>query len=49
MGCRYQPKLREDLHAEFFLDSSVFQDAAKAYATPFHLYDERGIRQTARR
>ncbi len=33
----------------FSLPDSVFQAACAAYATPFHLYDERGIRQTARR
>lgn len=33
----------------FTLDDQVFTAAAAAFATPFHLYDERGIRQTARR
>ncbi len=33
----------------FSLDDTVFEAAAAQYATPFHLYDERGIRQTARR
>jgi diaminopimelate decarboxylase len=33
----------------FTLGDAVFRAACKQYATPFHLYDERGIRQTARR
>lgn len=33
----------------FCLSDDVFQRAAQQFATPFHLYDERGIRQTARR
>lgn len=33
----------------FSLPDSVFQAACAAYPTPFHLYDEQGIRQTARR
>ena len=33
----------------FSLADEVFQAAAAQYATPFHLYDERGIRETARR
>lgn len=33
----------------FTLPDSVFEAACAAYATPFHLYDERGIRATARR
>ena len=33
----------------FTLDDQVVTAAAAAFATPFHLYDERGIRQTARR
>lgn len=32
----------------FSLKDSVFEGAAQAYATPFHLYDEAGIRQRAR-
>ena len=32
----------------FSLPDSVFQSAAAQYDTPFHLYDERGIRQTAK-
>ena len=32
----------------FSLKDSVFEGAARAYATPFHLYDEAGIRQRAR-
>ena len=33
----------------FTLGDSVFTAACRQFATPFHLYDERGIRQTARR
>lgn len=33
----------------FSLSDDVFQRAAQQFATPFHLYDEQGIRQTARR
>jgi diaminopimelate decarboxylase len=33
----------------FTLDDSVFTAACAQFATPFHLYDERGIRFTARR
>lgn len=33
----------------FSLPDSVFIDACKAYSTPFYLYDEQGIRSTARR
>ena len=33
----------------FSLEDNVFSRAAQIYATPFHLYDEKGIRQTARR
>lgn len=33
----------------FSLSDDVFQGAARQFATPFHLYDERGIRHTARR
>lgn len=33
----------------FSLADSVFRDAAECFQTPFHLYDERGIRRTARR
>ncbi|MCE5342819.1 MAG: diaminopimelate decarboxylase [Eubacteriales bacterium] len=33
----------------FSLSDSVFRAACEQYATPFHLYDERGIRETARR
>ena len=32
----------------FSLNDQVFFDAAKAFETPFHLYTEEGIRQTAR-
>jgi len=32
----------------FSLKDSVFEGAAQAFATPFHLYDEAGIRQRAR-
>ncbi len=32
----------------FTLPDSVFRQAAEAFGTPMHLYDERGIRQTAR-
>ncbi|MEA4999010.1 MAG: diaminopimelate decarboxylase [Candidatus Limiplasma sp.] len=32
----------------FSLTDQVFTAATEAYSTPFHLYDERGIRQTAR-
>ncbi|MBQ8555375.1 MAG: diaminopimelate decarboxylase [Clostridia bacterium] len=32
----------------FSLRDSVFEQAAAQYATPFHLYDEAGIRQNAR-
>ena len=32
----------------FSLPDQVFQNAAEQFSTPFHLYDERGIRQTAR-
>ncbi len=31
----------------FSIDSSVFMRAAEQYETPFHLYDEQGIRKTA--
>ena len=31
----------------FSLDDTVFEEAAKQFATPFHLYDERCVRQTA--
>ena len=33
----------------FSLDDQVFENACRAFPTPFHLYDERGIRETARR
>ncbi|MBN1776717.1 MAG: diaminopimelate decarboxylase [Clostridiales bacterium] len=33
----------------FTLPDSVFVDACKAFDTPFYLYDEQGIRSTARR
>ena len=33
----------------FSLPDAVFQAACDAFATPFHLYDERGLRATARR
>ena len=33
----------------FSVDDSVFQSAAAEFETPFHLYDEKGIRKTARR
>ncbi len=33
----------------FSLPDSVFIDACKAFSTPFYLYDEQGIRSTARR
>lgn len=33
----------------FTLNDEVFTAACTQFATPFHLYDERGIRQTARR
>jgi diaminopimelate decarboxylase len=33
----------------FALGDAVFRAACAQYATPFHLYDEQGIRQTARR
>lgn len=32
----------------FTISDDVFLSAASQYATPFHLYDEKGIRQTAR-
>ena len=32
----------------FSIPDSVFESAAKAFPTPFHLYDEKGIRETAR-
>ena len=32
----------------FSLPDTVFEQAAQAYPTPFHLYDEGGIRRTAR-
>ena len=32
----------------FSLNDQVFFDAAQAFETPFHLYTEEGIRQTAR-
>ena len=32
----------------FTLSDAVFEQAAEQFATPFHLYDERGIRQNAR-
>ena len=32
----------------FSLSDTVFEQAAQAYPTPFHLYDEGGIRRTAR-
>ena len=33
---------------DFSLPSSVFENAAARFPTPFHLYDEAGIRRTAR-
>ena len=33
----------------FTLQDSVFENAAKRFPTPFHLYDEQGIRERARR
>ena len=33
----------------YSLEDTVFEAACALYATPFHLYDERGIRNTARR
>ncbi len=33
----------------FTLPAAVFERAAAQFPTPFHLYDERGIRETARR
>ena len=33
----------------FTLSDSVFIKACQAFDTPFHLYDEQGIRSTARR
>lgn len=33
----------------FSLDDSVFEAAAAQFATPFHLYDEKGLRTCARR
>lgn len=33
----------------FSLSDAVFQAAAEQYETPFHLYDEQGIRKTAQR
>jgi diaminopimelate decarboxylase len=33
----------------FTLEDAVFSAACEKFSTPFHLYDERGIRQTARR
>ena len=33
----------------FSLNDQVFEAACSQFATPFHLYDERGIRNTARR
>ncbi len=33
----------------FSLPDRVFEEAARRFPTPFHLYDERGIRETARR
>ena len=33
----------------YSLEDTVFEAACAQYATPFHLYDERGIRNTARR
>ena len=33
----------------FSLPNSVFTEACRTFDTPFHLYDERGIRSTARR
>ena len=32
----------------FTLNDQVFFDAAEQFQTPFHLYTEEGIRQTAR-
>ena len=32
----------------FSLPDTVFEQAVQAYPTPFHLYDEGGIRRTAR-
>ena len=32
----------------FSLDDQVFFDAAAQFQTPFHLYSEAGVRQTAR-
>ena len=32
----------------FTLEDSVFEEAAERFPTPFHLYDELGIRENAR-
>ena len=32
----------------FSLSDSIFEAAADKFATPFHLYDEAGLRQNAR-
>ena len=32
----------------FSLPDSVFERAAEQFSTPFHLYDEKGIRENAR-
>lgn len=32
----------------FSLSDAVFENAAAKYPTPFHLYDEAGIRRNAR-
>lgn len=47
---RYSIAQRKDLCTmpNFSLADSVFEQAAQAFPTPFHLYDEKGLRQTAR-
>ena len=32
----------------FSLEDRVFEEAAEVFPTPFHLYDEAGIRENAR-
>ena len=32
-----------------FVTKAQIEEIAKTYPTPFHIYDEKGIRQTARR
>lgn len=43
-----QPKSEMIALPNFSLDDRVFEEAARRFPTPFHLYDETGIRRNAR-